>query len=361
MHLKHLSLQNFRNYKRTSFNFSENTTLVVGPNTAGKSNLIEAIFFMARGGSFRIDKDEQLVKFGEEVARIKGKLGDKDLEVLIAKEGVGGRITPFKKYLVNGVNKRKVDFVGNFFAVLFAPNDLEIIVGSPGERRGFINNILIQTDRDYRLAMTFYEKGLRMRNALLHRAQETGARSEKEFAYWDNLLIVQGQKITKKREEFIDYLRISRKEILNFEIFYDKSIISKDRLLQYKDAEVGAGVTLVGPHRDDLIIRIYPNKINANESESVDIRYFGSRGQQRLAVLQLKILELAYVEKTTGERPVLLLDDIFSELDEKHISLVLDQTLQRLGYGGQAIITTTHREFVGKELLKDLNVIELKK
>ena len=348
MYLNSISLQNFRNYKKSNFSFSQNTTLIVGPNTSGKSNLIEAIFFISLGRSFRIEKDEQLVKFGEEVARIKGKVDDKELEVVIAQRGVGGRITPFKKYLVNGVAKRKVDFVGNFFAVLFAPSDLEIVIGSPGKRRDFMDNILIQTDRDYRLAITFYEKGLRARNALLHKAKETGVRSEKEFLYWDNLLIGQGQKITKKREDFIEYLKGSKKDILKFEIFYDKSIISKERLLQYKDAEVGAGVTLVGPHRDDFLINLI------TKADSHDIKFFGSRGQQRLAILQLKFLELSFIEQKTQDLPVLLLDDIFSELDEEHIRLVLDVIPHQ-----QTIITTTHKEFVSGKFLKEIEVIEL--
>lgn len=348
MYLTSVTLQNFRSYKKSNFLFSKNTTLIIGPNTAGKSNLIEAIFFMAQGQSFRVDKDEQLVKFGEEVARIKGLVGDKNLEVVIAQGGVSGQLRPFKKYLVNGVSKRKVDFVGNFFAVLFAPSDLEIIIGSPSKRRDFIDNILNQTDREYRLALSFYEKGLRSRNALLHRAKETGVRNEKEFVYWDNLLIIQGQKITKKREEFIKYLTDSKKDILSFEIFYDKSTISKDRLLQYKDAEVGSGVTLVGPHRDDFVINLVAKK------EPHDIKFFGSRGQQRLAILQLKILELGLIEEKTGEKPVLLLDDIFSELDEGHINLVLDMVGTQ-----QTIMTTTHEEFIPKRLLKGLNVINL--
>ncbi len=355
MHLRNLLVQNFRSYKKASFNFSENTTLIVGPNTAGKSNLIEAIFFLASGKSFRVENDEQLVKFEDTIARIKAKVEDRDLEVVIAKRGMEGKLRPFKKYLVNGVSKRKVDFVGNFFAVLFAPNDLEIIIGSPSKRRDFLDNILIQTDRDYRLAIGFYEKGLRIRNALLHKAKETGIRNEKEFAYWDNLLIIQGQKVTEKREDFIQYLNSSKKEILTFEIFYDKSTISKERLLQYKDAEVGSGVTLVGPHRDDLIIRINSNE-NSDEFGSVDIKFFGSRGQQRLTILQLKILELIFIEKTTQNKPTLLLDDIFSELDEGHINLVLDMVR-----GQQTIITTTHEEFIPKRLLKQVNVIELTK
>lgn len=346
MFLASISLQNFRSYLKKDFNFSPETTLIVGPNTAGKSNLIEAIFFLAAGRSFRSDKDENLVNFAKEIARIKGKTQEKDLEVMIARGGVGGSLRSLKKYLVNGVGKRKADFVGNFFAVLFAPNDLEIIIGSPSKRRDFLDNILIQTDRDYRLAMGFYEKGLRARNALLHKAKETGKRSEKEFEYWDRLLIHQGQRITQKREEFIEYLNKAKKEISNFQILYDKSMISADRLAQYLDAEVGTGVTLVGPHRDDLIINL----------DDRDIKSFGSRGQQRLAILQLKILELNSIEQKTGNKPTLLLDDIFSELDEGHINLVLDM----IG-GQQTIMTTTHEEFVPKRLLKQVNMIELGK
>ncbi len=380
MYLKSISLQNFRNYKKTEFDFSREITLIVGPNTAGKSNLIEALFFLAKGSSFRIDKDIQLVKFKKEIARIKGKIEDssrtffpsdkilsnnviekvrdKELEVVIAKEGASEKLRPFKKYLVNGVNKRKTDFIGNFFAVLFAPNDLEIIIGSPSKRRDFIDNILIQTDRDYRLASGFYEKGLRIRNALLHKVKETGIKSEKEFVYWDNLLIIQGQKITKMREDFIKYLENSKKEVINFKIFYDKSIISKERLLQYGDAEIGAGVTLVGPHRDDFAINLIENSLRrlADDKEDHDIRFFGSRGQQRLAILQLKILELSFIEQKTLMRPTLLLDDIFSELDEKHINLVLDM----IG-GQQTIMSTTHEEFIPKKLLRQVSVIELRK
>lgn len=347
MFLKSISLQNFRSYAKQDFDFSQETTLIIGPNTAGKSNLIEAIFFLAAGRSFRSDKDENLVNFSKEIARIKGKVEEKNLEVMIAKGGVGGNLRAFKKYLVNGVGKRKADFVGNFFAVLFAPNDLEIIIGSPSKRRDFLDNILIQTDRDYRLAIGFYEKGLRIRNALLHKAKESGIRPEKEFVYWDNLLIVQGQKITKKREDFISYLENAKKEILDFKIFYDKSTISKERLLQYKDAEVGSGVTLVGPHRDDFVI---------NLSGDHDIKFFGSRGQQRLAILQLKILELKFVEQKTANKPTLLLDDIFSELDEGHINLVLDMIGTQ-----QTIMTTTHEEFIPKRLLKQVSMIELEK
>ena len=345
MFLKHLSLQNFRNYSKKDFNFSQDAILIVGPNTSGKSNLIEAIFFIACGRSFRIDRDEQLVKFEEDIARIKAEVEGRDLEVVISRGGAGGNLRPFKKYLVNGVSKRKIDFIGNFFAVIFAPNDLETIIGSPGMRRDFMDNILTQTDRNYRLAMGFYEKGLRIRNALLHKARETGKKPQKEFEYWDNLLITQGQKITKKRENLIEYLTVSKKDVLNFKIVYDKSIISKERLSQYEDAEIASGVTLVGPHRDDFMVYLMGNH---------DIRFFGSRGQQRLAILQLKVLELSFIEKVTLNRPILLLDDIFSELDKEHINLVLEIIENQ-----QTIMTTTHEEFIPKRLLKSINVIKL--
>lgn len=349
MFLKRLGLQNFRNYSKNDFDFSSKINVIVGPNTAGKSNLIEAIFFMASGRSFRIDRDEQLIRFEKDIARIKAKVEDKELELMIARGGVGGNVRPLKKYLVNGVNKRKVDFVGNFFAVLFAPNDLEIIIGGPSKRRDFIDNILVQADHDYRLATSFYEKGLRIRNALLHKVKETGIKSEKEFVYWDNLLINQGQKITQKREAFVKYLENSRKDIMDFKILYDRSIISRERLLQYKDAEIGAGVTLVGPHRDDFIINLFDDPPAGG-----DIRYFGSRGQQRLVILQLKILESIFIEQATQHKPTLLLDDIFSELDEEHINLILDMLSAQ-----QTIVTTTHKEFIPKNILKNMRLIEL--
>lgn len=342
MYLKHLSLQNFRNYTKSNFDFTKQTTLIVGPNTSGKTNFIESIYFLAMGKSNRENSDENAIAFGKNLSRIKGKANDIELEIVLATLGDGDFFR--KKYLVNGVAKRRVDFMGNLFCVLFAPSDLEIVIGSPHFRRDFLNDVLAQIDRDYRLAENSFEKGLRQRNALLQKAREFGKRNEKEFLYWDSLLIDAGNVITKKREELVGFINKSKKEIFDFVITYDKSIISKERLLQYKDAEVGSGVTLVGPHRDDLIIRM----------NTKDVRIFGSRGQQRLVVLQLKLLQMQYMEKFLGFRPLLLLDDIFSELDEGHINLVLEQIGNQ-----QTIITTTHKEFVPKRLLKDIEAIEL--
>lgn len=353
MLLKRLTLQNFRNYSKSEFNFGQETSLIVGPNTSGKTNLIEAIFFLSTGKSFRTEKDEQAIKFGENVARVEGLVSDTKLEVVIASGDLGRGVT-HKKYMVNGVAKRRIDFMGNLLCVLFSPLDLDMVVGAPGLRRNFLNNVLEATDIDYRRAYLEFTKALRQRNALLEKVKEAGVRNEKQFEYWDMILIQTGNIITQKREKFIEFINTSKKDIFDFIVLYDKSVISKDRLLQYKNAEAGAGVTLVGPHRDDFSIRMHPNEITSNKSESMDIKFFGSRGQQRLVVLQLKILELSFIEKQLGQGPILLLDDIFSELDEKHIELVLAMLGRQ-----QTIITTTHKEFIPKKILESVEIIEL--
>jgi DNA replication and repair protein RecF len=347
--LKSISLQNFRSYEKKEFSF-EDSTLIVGPNTSGKSNLVEAVYLLASGKSFRTDKDTQMLKFEEEVGRVKGKLKEDELEVLITNGQVNGG-SQYKKFLVNGVSKRRVDFAGKLLVVLFSPQDLEIIIESPSLRRNFLDEVLEQTDRNYRVALISYTKSLRQRNALLEMARETGQRNEKQFEYWDNLVIENGNIITNKREEFINFLNSSGKDIFDFVVEYDKSTISKERLAQYEREEVASGVTLVGPHRDDFIVSMFNGGKTAH-----NVKFYGSRGQQRLAILQLKMLQLLFIETILGERPLLLLDDIFSELDEGHIELILEEIGKQ-----QTIITTTHEEFIPKKLLKSMKIINFQK
>lgn len=342
MLLKHLSLTNFRNYTKSEFTFSKGTTLIVGPNTSGKTNILEAIFFLSTGKSFRAERDSEMVKFNQNVARIKGITNEVTLEVVIAEN--------LKKYLVNNVGKRQIDFAGNLYCVLFSPVDLDIVVDSPSLRREFLDRAIVQVDRDYRIALVEYSKGLRHRNALLEKTRETGVRNRHEFEYWDRVLIDNGEIITKNREDFIDFINQSPKDVFDFTVFYDKSLISEARLAQYKKAEVGAGVTLVGPHRDDIKFKIQDSKFKINR----DLKSHGSRGEQRLTVLQLKLLELEFIQNKTGERLILLLDDIFSELDNKHINHVIG-----LIDNQQTIITTTHKEFIPRSLLGKMGVIEL--
>ena len=321
--------------------------MIIGRNTAGKTNLIESIYLLSTGKSFRTDRDPQMLKLNEEVGRVKGKIPDYELEVVVTNGQVGGQRAMPKRFLVNGVSKRRIDFEGILNAVLFSPQELEIIIGTPSLRRNFFDDVLEQIDREYRVALLEYSKSLRQRNALLSLAKDTGRRSDEQFEYWDSLLISNGQLITKKREELIEKINKAKKDIFDFQMIYDKSEISPSRLLQYKEAEVGAGVTLVGPHRDDFYLLI-------GKTDN-DIRSFGSRGQQRLAILQLKVLQMDVIEKAIDKKPILLLDDIFSELDAQHIDLVWS-----LNHGGQTIITTTHAEFKPKKM-KDIEMIELAK
>lgn len=356
MILKRLALQNFRSYDQKTFSFDDKLTYIVGPNTSGKSNLIESIFLLSSGKSYRAEKDSQIIKFGERLARAKAVIANDDesqIEVLIAKEDDPTQPASDdifllkKKYFLNGVSRSRIKFAWQLPSLLFVPSDLDIIDGSPSLRRRFLDNVLELVDEEYRRNLLEYVKAIRQRNALLERTKETGIRSEKQFAYWDELVIKAGSFITAQREAFIGYINTQEKDIADVSVIYDSSVISEERLLKYRDAELGSCVTLVGPHRDDFSV-----SMKEKRGKPFDVKSFGSRGQQRLAVLQLKLLQLSYIEEKTGNRPLLLLDDIFSELDEDHIKLVMDMVTRQ-----QTIITTTHEEFIKDK--KDVAVVEL--
>jgi DNA replication and repair protein RecF len=348
--LQKLVLQHFRNYSQRIFVFSPEMTVIIGPNTSGKTSLVEGMYLLASGKSFRAGKDVSMIAFGQDVARVQGLLADDTkIEVTLGQgEATGGRF--IKRFMVNEVAKSKNHVIGLLPIVLFRPEELDIIIDGPSLRREFLDSILENIDASYRAAKVIYDKALRHRNALLHFAQETGQRNTEQFSYWDTLLITNGQQITQKREELIASINEADKDVCLFIVHYDKSVISEERLLQYKDAEVGAGVTLVGPQRDDFYITIPTAAGQQNVAE------FGSRGQQRLVILQLKLLHMAIVESTLGKKPLLVLDDIFSELDNSHINLVLDRVK-----GRQIILTTTHKEFVSSTVLPRFDMIELGK
>jgi DNA replication and repair protein RecF len=361
--LKSISLQNFRSYEKDSFSF-ENTTLIVGPNTSGKTNLIEAIFLLSTGKSFRTEKDFQMIMFNKDFARVSGEVDDPSqsleqvlsLETILTHGQFSGTKSAYKKFLVNGIARHRADFASNLPAVLFSPQDLDIIVDSPSLRRNFLDDCLEIVDKDYRIANLAFIKAIRQRNALLEKAREENARNEKDFEYWDKLVIENGQIITSKRAEFIEYFNNLEKDIFDCLINYDKSIISKERLLQYKNEELSSGVTLVGPHRDDFSILMFNPSTSTGQSSAHDVKYYGSRGQQRLAILQLKIAQIQFVEERLKKTPIFILDDIFSELDEGHINLIFDQIGKQ-----QTILTTTHKEFIPAKMLKLMKIVSFTK
>ena len=351
MILRSILLQHFRSYTQKKFDFDPEMTVIVGENTAGKTNLTEAIQLLSSGKSFRGQSDKELVAFDHELGRVQGLVEDNEnatkLEVVIltpdANNGRWG-----KKFFVNGVTKSRNTFVGHLPLVVFRPEELDIVIAGPSLRRRFLDDVLETVDRDYFHALIAYEKALRQRNALLGLAKESGRKNTQQFAYWDDLVIRHGTIIHEKRKLLIEYLHATQKDVMDFEMVYDHSIISKERLMQYEEAEIGAGNTLVGPHRDDFYLLMEDEK-----GKKRDVKLFGSRGQQRLIVLQLKLLQIQFVTEYLDHKPLLVLDDIFSELDTGHIQLVLDKTKNQ-----QVILTTTHKEFLPQEI--KATVIELK-
>ena len=351
MILRSVVLQHFRSYTQQKFDFDNDLTIIVGKNTAGKTNLTEALQLLSTGKSFRGQSDKELVQFEKDIARVQGLIEEVDgkikLEVVVLNpQANNGRFG--KKFFINGVTKSRTSYIGKLPLVAFRPEELDIVIAGPSLRRQFLDDVLETVDREYYLASVAYEKSLRQRNALLRIVQETGSKNRQQFAYWDDLVIRHGTTIHKKRAEFIAYLNSAPKEVFSFEVVYDHSIISSERLSYYEQAEIASGNTLVGPHRDDFYLVMEAGK------EKRDIKTFGSRGQQRLVVLQLKMLQIQFVTEKLGVKPLLVLDDIFSELDSSHIELVLAKTKEQ-----QVIVTTTHKEFVPQDI--KATVIELNK
>lgn len=344
MTIKSLFLQNFRNYKKKEFSFSTGTTLVVGPNAVGKTNLMEAIYLLATGKSFRAELEEEMISYGQEIANVSGLLGNKEkLAIILTTGQVLGKRVAKKIYKVNGVNRRMVDFVGNLKVVYFGPEDLEIIIDSPSIRRDYLDSVLEQTDREYRRVNVSYKKGLRQRNKLLEQIREESMPRSVLF-FWDKLLIENGGVITQKRTEFIEFINQQPEYFGKLFMQYDNSIISPERLAKYANQEVASGMTLVGPHRDDFQVNL----------EKRNLHSFGSRGEQRTAIFSIKLAELGFITTKSQTHPILLLDDIFSELDHEHRKHLLEIIPHQ-----QTIITTTDLHLIEPEARKKMEIVNL--
>lgn len=377
MQLRELTLQQFRSYSKRTFLFTKNTTVFLGPNAIGKTNILEAIYLLSTGKSFRADRDSEMIHWSEEVGRVSGKISNRksnddyvsldsskennassfpftkmgngevedeiNLEVVLTAGLVMGQKTQIKKLLVNNIPRRQYDFAAQLKTVLFEPEDLDLVRGSPGLRRRYLDQVLSQIDREYRRSLFSYEKGIRQRNRLLEKIRD-GEASRNQLFFWDQLLIKNGSCIMQKREDLIAHLNFAPKPFGNFQVVYDQSVISEARLKQYEQEEVAAAMTLVGPHRDDL--KFLENKR--------DMSKYASRGEQRLVVLWLKLAELDFVEEQVGTRPLLLLDDIFSELDHGHREEVL-----RVVDKQQTIITTADQHFLPESLQEVSEVVKL--
>jgi len=367
-----ISLQNFRSYTKQGFELG-NKTIVVGENGSGKSNLLEALYMMATGKSKRAGVENEMIRYGEQVAVLKGTISKSQETNNIQTElqitlNDGSLSVGRKRFEVNGVARRMVDFTGKVRMVEFSPEDMEIISGSPSVRRRYLDFVISQTDREYHRCVVSYEKGVRARNKILERIRE-GMATHQQLWFWDKLLIKNGEYITAKREGYISKLNTPLISLPSlggegkggYLAEYDKSVISEVRLAQYETEEVAAAATLVGPHRDDFVVNMENTSLlhlspNLGGRVYRDVSRFGSRGEQRMAVLWLKLGERDFLVQE-GELPVLLFDDIFSELDEKHKSEVLKLINDQTKRGGQVVMTTADENAIPSS--KDWKIIRL--
>ncbi len=374
MHLTHLSLTNFRSFSRLDMDLPRRILLLVGDNAQGKTSLLEAVYFLATFTSFHAASDRQLINFlaGEEplaVARLVAEYESggrgRRLEVRLIQEAVGANGTRLRKeILLDGVRRNTADALGAFNAVIFLPQMTRIFEGGPEDRRRYLNLALAQVTPGYGQALTDYAQALSQRNALLKQLAERGG-DQDQLLYWDELLSQRGSLLIHSRIAAIQEIegqavRIHQrltggKEILQMtyrpaydpagqsngqyglpiDSPVDRSGFSREqiqqgfsqRLRKMRGEEIARGVTLVGPHRDEL-------RFLAN---GIDLCDFGSRGQIRTALLALKLAEVAWMKEKTGQWPVLLLDETLAELDMKRRKDLLDV----MDECDQGLLTTT--------------------
>lgn len=345
MFLQSVSLQNFRNHVASTWRFHPRTTLIVGQNAQGKTSIIEAVNLLATGNSFRADRVEEMITFDQELARVKGLVELEDdtteLEIMLTRGLVQGKKTALRLYSVNQVRRRKKDFTSNFTTVVFRPEDMRLVEGSPSRRRGYLDAPLSLVDQEYDRALTAYEKTLQRRNKLLISIRE-GEQSAQALTFWNMSLVKHGEYVHRQRQAFLNFC--STVEFpMSFSVVYDSSPISLDRIEEYQGREIASGHTLIGPHKDDLSVEFQVKSplAGVDTTQPLPVATYGSRGQQRLAVLWLKMCEFEFLKQKTGQVPLLLLDDILSELDNESRDKVLS-----LLHFGQSIITTTEPKIV---------------
>lgn len=316
MILKKLHLLNFRNYPALDLDIDQNTTILVGSNAAGKSNFLESIYFLATTHSHRAEHEVEIIKFGEEFTQVEGEVKNTQavthLRINVIKNGQGIG----KKVKVNQISRRMLDYVGNLLVVVFSPEDINLVTGSPSLRRGYLDMTLSQVNREYKKAHSEYEQVIAAKNKVLKRIKE-GLSKTDELDFWTQQALDLAETISSQREEFFKFINQvgNEKGVLGeLKFLYHPSILSQDRLKEYRDRELMAGASLIGPHRDDFSF----------QQDGKDLSRFGSRGEQRMAVFSLKLAQLEFFKNLTQSLPLLLLDDIFSELDKEHRSLVVD-------------------------------------
>ncbi len=362
MWIRHLSLSSFRNYHKQELDLPRGPVLLLGDNAQGKSNLLEAAFLLATARSQRAQTDGELIEWdalneAQPVARIAAQVerrdGPLELELIVVgrtRPPGAARVPASKRLRVNGVARRQADVVGQLTAVFFSTDDMELVGGPPAERRRYLDVALSQLDRAYLRALQRYGKVIAQRNALLRRIQG-GEADPQELVFWDEELAHHGAALLAERAAAVDILAehvgdAHRRLSGGLE---ELAVVYRPRLEGWDGARAGgspeglavalraalengrrrdiaAGVTLTGPHRDDLLLTL----------NGVAAASFASRGQQRTAALALRLAEARFMADRRGDLPIVLLDDVLSELDEARRGAVLDS----LGEWDQLLITS---------------------
>ena len=373
MHLTHLSLTNFRNFVRLETDLPLGPTLLVGANAQGKTSLLEAIYYLTSASSPHTASDRQLINFltiqdSIPVARIvaevrrQNRLHRIEIRLILEQAGPASEQRLRKEVLLNGIKRRVRDLAGVFNAVMFLPQDMRVIEGPPTERRRWLNSTLSQADPTYANALAEYGKVLSQRNALLKQLQERNGDPD-ELTFWDeqlcdlaatlilsralalseleNLAAPIHHHLTRGQEALrLDYLpaydpapQPEGQLGLTMETPVDRTGIGRKAirsgmltaLQSTRQDEIGRGMTLIGPHRDEFRFR----------ANGIDMRLYGSRGQNRTVMLSVKLAEVGWLQQRTGEFPVLLLDEVLAELDPER----RDDLLTRVDAAQQSILT----------------------
>ena len=322
MYVESLALENYRNYAHLSVNLSPGINIFFGDNAQGKTNVLEALYMCATTKSHRGSRDREIIRFGEEEAHIR---------MLLSKEHVRHKIdVHLKKNKSKGIAidgqkiKKAADLMGLLNVVFFSPEDLSIIKNGPAERRRFADMELCQLDHFYLYNLNHYNKIINQRNKLL-KDMYFHPELKETLNIWDSQLISFGSKIIERRSLFIEQLNQIIFDLHNrlsggkeqIKIVYEKNVEIdhlEEKLRLNQDKDIYLKQTTVGPHRDDISFIV----------NDIDIRKFGSQGQQRTAALSLKLSEIELVKKSIKDTPVLLLDDVLSELDSNRQNYLLN-------------------------------------
>ncbi|MBQ7793630.1 MAG: DNA replication/repair protein RecF [Clostridia bacterium] len=345
MEVKRLTLKNFRNYGEETVELAPRTNLIYGDNAQGKTNLLEAVHLAATGRSHRAKTDSQMVRFGEEYARVSVEFADRHRDYKIV---IGILPANRKSVKINDVPINKLSVLVNYLnVVMFSPEDLELVKGSPKMRRQFMDTSISSLSPRYMSELVSYHKVLAQKNNLLKKAKFGDKKAADNIDVWNIQLASAGARIMKERKSFIDGIKKWAKDVhreiaeSELEIVYSPSFEIElldtpnpelsflQRLEEVKQREIEYGSALYGIQRDE--IRFF---IDGNEA-----KLFASQGQQRTIVLCMKLALTEYIKTRRDEYPVLLFDDIMSELDEKHRSYLADKIRDK-----QVLLTCTDRE-----------------